>query len=668
MWDRHAGRFGGVVVAAALSFGAAAQAPPTAAPGAAPVFAVVDTGVRDGHPALRGRVISGYNAVHGGADTGDAIGHGTHVAGLLAQGMPQARLLPVRVFVTGAATDAVLAGGVTWAAARTPWLNLSLSATAPLAADAVRSAVAGGALVVVAAGNRGAAHPDWPARFAREPWANGGGTAGAVIAVGAVDDQGRIAAFSNRAGDAARWFLVAPGVDRVSASAVDDGPSVQSGTSMAAPAVTAAAARLVALWPHLTPRQAAEILLASARDLGAPGTDPVYGRGLLDEGRALLPVGDLTVATPRGPVSWSASGLRLSPATVGLAAPARAGSLPGPVGADAYGRAYAAAIAERIGAPLPLRVDRALVAIDARHERVERRLPGGGRMSLAPDGSFALLRGDAGGETAFAAGAGTAEWFGFGAGREVPSLANPYAAFGPTAALAGRGQRWGAWQVRGGVVAGANTEPTGFGWTPVQAGSVVAEVLHERPDGPSFGVTYVAGREDGGWLGAVGSGALAIDDAVQTQSLQLSAALPLGAAGRIAVSYARGRTAAFDAGGLLGAVEAAGTEAWSLAWLRRDTLFAGDTVSLALSQPLRARSGSARWTIPTGMAADGGGWAVGESSLVPAGRERAVEIAWRAPLSRARGLVAAFVWRHEPNHDAGAPAEVLAVVRHHWTF
>jgi hypothetical protein len=46
---------------------------------------------------------------------------------------------------------------------------------------------------------------------------------------------------------------------------------------MAAPAVSGAAALLKSYWPSLNSSEVAAILLATARDLGAPGTDAVYG-------------------------------------------------------------------------------------------------------------------------------------------------------------------------------------------------------------------------------------------------------------------------------------------------------------------------------------------------------------------------------------------------------
>ena len=62
------------------------------------------------------------------------------------------------------------------------------------------------------------------------------------------------------------------------------------GTSGATPVVTAVAAMILSKWPQLSGIDAGNIILDTARDLGAPGVDPVYGHGLVDAAAALRPV------------------------------------------------------------------------------------------------------------------------------------------------------------------------------------------------------------------------------------------------------------------------------------------------------------------------------------------------------------------------------------------
>jgi len=575
----------------------------------------------------------------------------------------------VRVAAHGGATHAVLSAGVAWAAARTPLLNLSLTATAPIAQAALHEALAGGALVVAAAGNRGAAHPDWPARFAREAWANGPQAAGALLAVGAVDAQGRIAPFSNRAGDAARWYLVAPGVDVVSAWAdADDAQAMHSGTSMAAPAVSGAAALLLELWPQLTPREAAEILLASARDLGAPGTDPVYGRGLLDVAAALRPVGGLHTRGAHGAVALAGTGLRLSAATAALARPLAEGRL-ALQAEDAYRRGFSADPGSAVAPPPPLRVDEAFAGLDARLERVSHVLPGGPRLVLEPGTAFSLVGEDGAGGFALGAGPRVHEWFGVAAGAELPGAGNPYLGFAPDAALAARSLRLGATTLKAGVLAGAGTRHSGAAHVLAGAGTLVLEAARPVGEALRLAATASRSREEGAWLGAVGSGALAPGAPVRTDALQLGALLRLGPRTALAATAAAGRTPAVAGAGLVERIEETRGTALSLALVRHDLLVAGDGVSLAVSQPMRTRSGRAHLAALQGTDADGAPRLARQAlSLVPQGRETLLELGWRAPLGQGRALSGVLAWRHQPNHDALAAPDTMVAVRYRQVF
>lgn len=114
----------------------------------------------------------------------------------------------------------------------------------------------------------------------------------AVLVVGAVDyrpgvstDDGWVlshdvdgAAHSPRAGAARHAFIVAPDDNR--------GHNFV-GTSFAAPRVTGVSAILSQKCPYLRSEQIGYLLLRSARDLGAPGVDDVYGYGLMDVENAM---------------------------------------------------------------------------------------------------------------------------------------------------------------------------------------------------------------------------------------------------------------------------------------------------------------------------------------------------------------------------------------------
>ena len=89
-----------------------------------------------------------------------------------------------------------------------------------------------------------------------------------------------------RAGNSKDYYVVAPGYSSFSS---------YIGTSFAAPYVSGTAAAILSQNPRLNAQQVSEIILNSADDMGAPGTDEVYGRGKLNTAAALAPQGDLDI-------------------------------------------------------------------------------------------------------------------------------------------------------------------------------------------------------------------------------------------------------------------------------------------------------------------------------------------------------------------------------------
>jgi hypothetical protein len=254
------------------------------------IVAVVDTGVDPSHPWFNTHLLPGRSFIGAPEDWSDTHGHGTHVAGIVRQADPSARILPVRVLGRNGGWDFDIAAGIVWAVengARV--VNLSLGGTSPSSAldTAIEFAHARDVVVVAAAGNLGdmGSPPSYPA--ANE----------LTLAVAAFDAAQAPAYFSNRG---VYVDIAALGV-RVTSSVPGGGFSAWSGTSMAAPFVAGAAARLRAARADIDAVATRGHLEATSRDLGERGRDDVFGWGAVDADRAIAEAANLLV--PRSPES-----------------------------------------------------------------------------------------------------------------------------------------------------------------------------------------------------------------------------------------------------------------------------------------------------------------------------------------------------------------------------
>jgi len=150
---------------------------------------------------------------------------------------------------------------------RTPVINMSFAGERnAVVAVALRNAIARHVVVVAAAGNGGASSgPAFPAAET------------GVIAVTAVDSHAQPYSDANQGNYIA---FAAPGV-RVWTAGPRPTGSYQSGTSFAAPFVTAAVGMRLADGAEPAAAEITRILAKTARDLGPPGRDPIFGWGLL---------------------------------------------------------------------------------------------------------------------------------------------------------------------------------------------------------------------------------------------------------------------------------------------------------------------------------------------------------------------------------------------------
>jgi serine protease len=285
------------------------------------LIAVLDTGVAYEDfgnfrraPDLGGTsFVSGYDFINNDPHPNDDEGHGSHVAGTIAQTTNNgqgvtgvafnATLMPVKVLDgRGQGSHDAIAQGIIYATDRgARIINLSLSGRtgSSILAEAVDYATSRGVLVVAAAGNSGGA-VEYPAAYQN------------ALAVGAVGYDRRRVDYSNFG---SQIDLVAPGGDTdvdLNGDGNPDGVLQQTfrgdptqfnfyyyeGTSMAAPHISGVAGLLFARNPAATASQVRQAMETTALDLGPAGRDNEYGNGLVQAANALAAIGGPQPVTP----------------------------------------------------------------------------------------------------------------------------------------------------------------------------------------------------------------------------------------------------------------------------------------------------------------------------------------------------------------------------------
>jgi thermitase len=248
-------------------------------------IAVIDTGVDLEHPDLARRLLKGYNVLANNNRPDDDNGHGTHVAGIIAsetnngQGVAGITwynpIMPIKAMnEQGYGSSFDIAKGIRWAVDNgADVINLSLGNYQPSSVlkEVVDYAFSKNVILVAASGNDNSNQPSFPAAFPE------------VLSVGAVGWDGRRAPFSNYG---TYMDVAAPGISI--ASTYPGGQyAALSGTSMAAPHVTALAGLIRSINPKLTSTEVMDIIIRTTRDAGQPGPDVYYGSGVVDIVEAL---------------------------------------------------------------------------------------------------------------------------------------------------------------------------------------------------------------------------------------------------------------------------------------------------------------------------------------------------------------------------------------------
>lgn len=279
--------------------------------GAGIIIAIIDTGVDGSVPDLRGAVIpgadfSGLGSPDGQTPVGsDESEHGTMVASLAAGrgtggtngvigSAPAATILPISIgFGEGStSSDDQIAAAVRYATdAGADVINMSLTRNTlewPTSwDDAFLYAMEHDVVIVAAAGNRG----------------SGTTTVGApatmpgVLTVAGVDAQGEASFDASAQGIT---IGVAAPSEALVGAVPGGGHVLWNGTSGAAPIVAGIVALVRAAHPELDAANVIERIVATAKDAGAPGTDAIYGFGLVDAANAVGADVELVDDNPMG--------------------------------------------------------------------------------------------------------------------------------------------------------------------------------------------------------------------------------------------------------------------------------------------------------------------------------------------------------------------------------
>ena len=240
-----------------------------------------------------------------------------------------------------------------------------------------------GSIIVAAAGNQGLAYAQFPGAFATQIDSAGKLVLGGrMLMVGATDATGKvIAPFSNRAGHICTnyagaacadpyqvkdFFVVAPGMAVYGSAANQQGFLDGSGntntsgsigingTSPAAAYVSGGVALMKQAWPQLRPEQLVNLVLNTAKDMGAKGVDEVYGHGLVDFDAATKPMGALVLAnntalTGSGPKGKTVALAGTGVATSGAVSLSTSSVLQNAQAVDTIGRNYTVDLSKAVG-------------------------------------------------------------------------------------------------------------------------------------------------------------------------------------------------------------------------------------------------------------------------------------------------------------------------------
>jgi subtilisin family serine protease len=683
-------------------------------------LAIVDTGIDPTNSEFAGRISAASADVAGNRGITAEDDHGTQIALIAAAARNGSGILGIafdatiqalRIDTPGScatqtasnpdsgckfADDAIATGVNRAVDAGARVINLSIGGSninANLRAAIARAATAG-VVVVVAAGNGGdstdpAVNKNEPDPFAASVVSAGNGN---VIIAGSVNDQGVTSAFANKAGSFANVYLNALGENvccvyangqvRITTRNGSQFVTVVSGTSFSTPQIVGAVALVAQAFPNLTGQQIVDLLLRTARDGGAAGTDPTYGRGILDIANAFAPQGTATLAgstalVPLGDTMLVTSGAMGDAGTQGKL---------GAVILDGYSRAYAVNFAGQLrDAAVQPRLTNALIGqsryLATGNDRVALGFTVDGRHGIAAITPLRLGQADAEQARVLAAtvtaqlAPGRQVAFGFRQGADGLSAqlqgAHSRAFFVAGApgddlgflssdktALAFRQMLGGFGLTVSGETGTALTAPERFvGELRLRSEDERIQRIGVALDRRWGNIDAALGgswlREDRTVLGARFHDALGHGGA-DSAFVDARAGWSLRPDVRLGASWRGGYTMPHDGGAITGGRLL--SQAFAIDLEKLGVFGGSDRLALRIAQPLRVESGGVRLNLPVDYdyATLTPGFATSTFALTPSGRELIGELAWRGALWGGDGGASVF-YRKDPGHIASLP-------------
>ena len=701
---------------------------------------VIDTGISLNHrqfaPGQVSVVQSACAAVTFRCSSGvnDDNGHGTAVASIAAGNTrwgstnsyggytvvansfigvaPNANIVAEKVLnAAGSGYSSDVANGIIRAAnAGATVINLSLTfMNSADIANAVNYATGKGAFIVWAGGNssanllNGAATTGWNQNAIKH-----------LVFAGSVNSASKLSSFSNKPGTGAfiantggattyanRWVM-APG-ENIIAPGVQYGSNAYmywSGTSMAAPVVSGSLALLQAAWPILrTQGTAANLLIATATDLGAKGVDASNGSGMVNLATAFQPYGTLsiTAANGRSYAVPSINGSLISSGAFGSLASIKA-KLASYTAFDGYQRNFTVNLSGLIASPAARATLNPLPS-NANSGPTKVKLTDGGELAYAME---ALPPPTAGLDTAaglasqtqpagrrngymmFTDRSGTTTAMGYGAPVHYAYAMSLYGDEGmarATDALAVSGfsplARGGAMFAWGGKIdddtrvalsySGA-TPTAGFNpmqfvqaWSGAEASTISAGISRRVTRDFTAGVTLSTLEERHGLLGGTydPNSLVSLGDRNRSMAFGVSGAYRFSADTLVMAETQWSSTRDTEGGGLLAGITGMRSRAFGLTLATRNMWRDDDRLTASLRQPMRVVSGQAGVVTSTvdaqGLPVQRTEW----TSLVPDGRELDYRLAYDTPTGKDRTLSLQFTVKRDylnvaGNNDAAA--------------